>query len=208
MSQSLDSTLVEFEDEEYRYAYAEDFLNAWIATQLVVLREQRKMSQADFGKLIGTKQPGVSRLENVNHSAWKTETLKRIARALGVRLKISFETFGTLIEEDSSFSRESLKRPEFKEDPVFRKQPTEELFTDTLQQLANTPTTGNVARSAPNEPIEIGGIGLRAPRGSRRKTSRKKTGEGRLILFRGADSRALDLVQRGEQQHAARQQAS
>lgn len=109
----------ELQDEEYRYAYAEDFLNAWVATQIVVLREQRGLSQKQLGDLIGTKQPGISRLEDVNHSTWKTETLKRVARALGVRLKITFETFGTLLGEDAAFNREFLKRPEFKDDPVF-----------------------------------------------------------------------------------------
>src|SRR5438045_2161128 len=101
----------EFQDPEYRYAYAEDFLNTWIATQIVTLREQRGLSQTKFGELIGTKQPGVSRLENVNHSTWETGTLKRIAKALGVRLRISFETFGTLIDEDKKFNRQFLTRP-------------------------------------------------------------------------------------------------
>lgn len=114
-----ESLAIEFQDPEYRYASSEDFLNTWIATQIVILREQRGLSQDEFGKLIGTKQPGVSRLENVNHSTWKTATLKRIARALGVRLKISFETFGTLIEEDSNFNRQYLQRPTFEDDLVF-----------------------------------------------------------------------------------------
>ncbi len=109
----------EFQDENYRYAYAEDFLNTSIATQIVALREQRGLNQTKLGELIGTKQPGVSRLEDVNHSTWKTETLKRIARALGVRLRISFETFGTLLIEDESFSRDFLQRPEFKDDAAF-----------------------------------------------------------------------------------------
>lgn len=116
MSQSLRDEIL---DEEYRYAYAEDFLNTYIATQIVVLREQRGLSQSALGELIGTKQPGVSRLENVNHSTWKTETLKRIARALGVRLKITFETFGSLLDEDRDFSREYLERARFDEDPAF-----------------------------------------------------------------------------------------
>jgi ribosome-binding protein aMBF1 (putative translation factor) len=67
----------EFSDPEYRYAYAEDFLNTWVATQIRVLREQRGMTQQDLAEAIGTKQAGVSRVENVNYSAWKTETLRR-----------------------------------------------------------------------------------------------------------------------------------
>lgn len=107
----------EFQDEDYRYAYAEDFLNTWVATQIVALREQRGLNQAELGELIGTKQPGVSRLENVNHSTWKTETLKKIAKALGVRLRVSFETFSTLLDEDNNFNRKFLMRPTFDDDP-------------------------------------------------------------------------------------------
>ena len=118
-SQSQATLKQDLENEEYRYAYAEDFLNTWVATQIVTLREQRGMSQTRLGELIGTKQPGVSRLEDINHSTWKTETLKRIARALGVRLKITFETFGDLLIEDERFCRDFLKRPDFKADPAF-----------------------------------------------------------------------------------------
>jgi transcriptional regulator with XRE-family HTH domain len=83
------------------------------------LREQRGMTQQDLADKIGTKQAGVSRLENVNYSSWKTQTLKKIARALGVRLSITFETFGTLPEEAAAFRRGSLERPEFENDPAF-----------------------------------------------------------------------------------------
>jgi len=133
----------EFQDEEYRYAYAEDFLNTWVATQIVTLREQRGMSQVELGDLIGTKQPGVSRLEDINHSTWKTETLKRIARALGVRLRISFETFGTLLNEDFRFSRGFLERPEFKDDLEFaERKPIASDRTEHRVPALNPGTTG------------------------------------------------------------------
>lgn len=125
MSEYQDQLKGEFRDEEYRYSYAEDFLNTWIATQIVTLREQREWNQAQLGELIGTKQPGISRLENVNHSNWKVDTLKRLARALGVRLNISFETFGTLIEQDEKFGREYLKRPKFEDDQAFAPKATQ-----------------------------------------------------------------------------------
>jgi transcriptional regulator with XRE-family HTH domain len=106
-------------DPEARYAYAEDFLNTVIASQIYVLREQQGMTQAELAAAIGTKQSGISRLENVNYSAWKTQTLKKIARALGVRLRVTFETFGTLLDEDDSFSKKSLQRDRFEDDPTF-----------------------------------------------------------------------------------------
>jgi transcriptional regulator with XRE-family HTH domain len=109
----------ELKDEEYRYAYAEDYLNTHIALQIKVLREQRQMTQKDLANKIGTWQAGISRLENINYSSWKTKTLKKVARALGVRLHISFETFGTLLNEAAHFSRATLERPDFTSDPVF-----------------------------------------------------------------------------------------
>ncbi len=103
-------------DEEFRYGYAESYLNSYIAAQIKVLREQRGMTQGDLAERIGTKQAGISRLENVNYSSWKTETLRKIARALGVRLRISFEPFGSLPNEVEGFSRESLERVDPSED--------------------------------------------------------------------------------------------
>jgi hypothetical protein len=47
------------------------------------------------------------------------ETLRKLARALGVRLRISFEEFGTLPDEFESFRRENLLRAPFEHDPVF-----------------------------------------------------------------------------------------
>lgn len=145
MKTSHDKKRLVWADEDYRYAYAEDFLNTWIATQVVTLREQRGLSQAALGRLIGTKQPGVSRLEDVNHSTWKTETLKRIARALGVRLKISFETFGSLVDEDDSFHRSYLKRPTFDDDPAFDDSNIPTLNTDIT--LTSRKPAGLAARS-------------------------------------------------------------
>jgi len=120
MNESRDPLMAELQDTEYRYAYAEDFLNTFIATQITVLREQRDMRQETLAALIGTKQPGISRLENVNYSGWKVETLKKLARAFGVYLKISFEPFGVLLNDDKEFSRTNLQRIDFKDDPLFQ----------------------------------------------------------------------------------------
>jgi transcriptional regulator with XRE-family HTH domain len=110
----------EFRDRDYREAYAEDFLSTSIATQIKVIREQRQLSQKGFGELIGTRQAGVSRFENVNYSKWSVPLLRKMAEALGCRLRVSFETFGSLLDEDANFSVETLKRPTFEEDPEFK----------------------------------------------------------------------------------------
>jgi transcriptional regulator with XRE-family HTH domain len=117
MSQLLEEYRVGFQDENVRYAVAEDFLSTYIAAQIKELRGDR--SQQEIADAIGTKQSGISRLENVNYCSWEVETLRKLARAYGVRLRISFEEFGTLLTEMQNFNRESIKRRPFAKDPVF-----------------------------------------------------------------------------------------
>ncbi|QNI31069.1 helix-turn-helix transcriptional regulator [Alloacidobacterium dinghuense] len=106
----------ELRDPEYSEGYAESFLNTYIASQIKVIREQREMTQSDLGEAIGTTQAGVSRYENANYSSWNIRTLIKIARAFHLRLKVSFEPFGTLPNEVVRFGRQSLERVPREED--------------------------------------------------------------------------------------------
>ncbi len=123
-------------DEEYRNSYAQSFMNSYVAAQIKVLREKQEMTQQQLAEKIGTKQAGISRLENVNYSAWKVETLRKLARAFHVRLKISFEEFGTLPDEVEGFSRAGLARRKFEEDPVFSDVPVGRHLGINTQSLA------------------------------------------------------------------------
>jgi len=113
----------ELRDGEYSEGYAESFLNSYIATQIKVIREQREMTQAELGERIGTTQAGVSRYENVNYSSWSIKTLIRLARAFHVRLKVSFEPFGSLPEEVARFNRKNLERVKREDDPGLMEEP-------------------------------------------------------------------------------------
>jgi transcriptional regulator with XRE-family HTH domain len=139
MSESRDRLKEEFQDPEYRHVYAEDFLNTSIATQIRVLREQRGFTQEDLAKQIGTKQAGISRLENVNHSAWKTDTLHKIARAFDVRLRVTFETFGSLLDEAEKFGRKELERQSFHDDPAFHEREAASTTVQTAQTVPKNP---------------------------------------------------------------------
>jgi transcriptional regulator with XRE-family HTH domain len=108
---------IELRDPEYSEGYAESFLNAYVATQIKVIREQREMTQADLANKIGTTQAGISRIENINYSSWSIRTLTKLARAFSVRLRVSFEPYGTLPDEVVRFDRESLERVTREEDP-------------------------------------------------------------------------------------------
>ena len=73
---------VQFEDKEFRHAYALSLMNTYIAAQIKMLREQRHLTQQALADLIGTKQSGIARLENVNYDAWKVETLENLPKRL------------------------------------------------------------------------------------------------------------------------------
>ncbi len=119
MFDSEDKLKDEFRDREYREAYAEDFLNTSIATQITVLREQRGLTQEQLGELVGMQQEGISRIERVAYGRWNIATLRRIAHAFDARLKVSIETYSSLLEEVRQFSAKNLERPSFSEDPAF-----------------------------------------------------------------------------------------
>jgi transcriptional regulator with XRE-family HTH domain len=119
MKELLEKLTVQFEDKEFRHAYALSFMNTYIAAQIKMLREQRHLTQQALADLVGTKQSGIARLENVNYDAWKVETLAKFAEAFDVRLKITFEEYGTLPREIESFNKESLQREPYSSDPVF-----------------------------------------------------------------------------------------
>jgi predicted XRE-type DNA-binding protein len=86
MSELRDNLKDEFQDHEYRHAYAGESLSAYIATQIKVLREQGKLTQLELAKLAGMAQPRIAVLEDVNYSSWSITTLRRLAQAFDVRL--------------------------------------------------------------------------------------------------------------------------
>ncbi len=114
-----------FQDKDYRETYVEAFLNSYIAAQIRALRESRQLSQTALAELIGTKQPGVSKLEDVNYYSWNINTLKKLAKAFDVALVVKFVSFGESLSEINNFSVSSLAKPAFAADPVFRELKTE-----------------------------------------------------------------------------------
>lgn len=120
MNELLERLKGDFQDAESRYAYADSVANAFVSAQIKALREDRDLSQEELAELIGTKQSGVSRLERTDYSAWKIETLRRLAKAFGVRLRIGFEEFGTIGNDLGSFNLRQLAPKRFEDDPAFK----------------------------------------------------------------------------------------
>ncbi len=60
-----------------------------IAYQILKLRKQRKMTQAELARRIGTKQSDVARMESGQQN-FTTDTLQKIASTFKRNLKIGF----------------------------------------------------------------------------------------------------------------------
>ncbi len=129
-------------NREFRHAYADEHLNLSISTQIKTIREKQEMSQAALAQKIGTKQAGISRIESANYDGWSVALLRRLAEALDLRLRVSFEEFGTLWEEVDEFSRESLERRKFDEDPEFEE-------STAIAQATNNPSSNLVPIDLP-----------------------------------------------------------
>ena len=121
----LNRLIDRFKDATYRRTYVDDFANAYLATQIQVLREQRGLTQTEFADLVGVRQSQVCRWENVNNSSWQLRTLRKIAAALDLVVVVRFESFGQVLPDIEAFSREALERVSFADDPAFRQDFTE-----------------------------------------------------------------------------------
>lgn len=115
----VDRLKKDFKDVQYRHVYDDGFLNSLIATQIKVLREERGWTQAILADKAGMNQSRISELEDVNFGSWTIRTLRRLAKAFDLRLKISFEEFGTLLHDFRDLNRRSLSRRSFDADMAF-----------------------------------------------------------------------------------------
>ncbi len=118
MFELLKRLVEDFKDKTVRDVYCDEFLNASIATQIKVLREQRGLTQAQLAELSGMKQSRIATMEDINYSSWTISTLRKLAKAFDVPLSVRFESFGEKLKQIGSFSRESLERPSFDNDPI------------------------------------------------------------------------------------------
>jgi transcriptional regulator with XRE-family HTH domain len=109
----------ELQDHEARHDYADMFLDSSIALQVKALRLQRKWKQRELASRADLHQSQISDMEQISHSGWTIETLKKVARAFDLTLRVRFESFGTFLDEYVEQNREGFERPSFDQDPAF-----------------------------------------------------------------------------------------
>src|SRR2546428_340892 len=86
---------------------------AWdVALQIARLREQAGLSQKELARKLGTSQQQISRLESPDYEGHSLSMLRRVAKALGVHLRVVFdpdtETSSRIAEEPTAYR---VKRP-------------------------------------------------------------------------------------------------
>jgi transcriptional regulator with XRE-family HTH domain len=116
--------LKDVKDDESRYAYADAVTNTFLTGQIKALQKARGLTQEELAERVRTQQSGISRWMNSGFSTCKVETLRKFARAYGVRLRISFEPFGTLPADIVGFTEDRLAPPKFEDDPAFKERTT------------------------------------------------------------------------------------
>ena len=80
-----------------RDAFEIDLKLDLIGQQIKAIRKQRKMTQAELGKLIGVQKAQVSKLEN-NTSNFSIGTVVKVFKALGANVKLKIELKDQKIE--------------------------------------------------------------------------------------------------------------
>ena len=75
------------QNPDFRAAYDAEDKRIELVLQIIKLRQQRGMTQADLAKAIGTRQANVSRLERFDANL-TLGTLEKVAQALGVTCRL------------------------------------------------------------------------------------------------------------------------
>lgn len=90
IGQSFDKYLAgQMKHPAFKKAWKEQEPEFDLMRRLIEAREGRGFSQAKLAKLIGTKQPALSRLEKGAYKKASMETLVKVADALGLKLVFS-----------------------------------------------------------------------------------------------------------------------
>jgi transcriptional regulator with XRE-family HTH domain len=103
-------------DKEYAAAYMESHVDAYIATQIKVLRDRNEWNQERLATEAGMRQERISVLEDVDYSSWTVNTLRKLARAFDLVLRVSFEEFGTELKKIEGMDAASLLRTDREND--------------------------------------------------------------------------------------------
>jgi len=77
------------QDPKFKKVYLEESHKLSIAEQLVKLRLDAGLTQAELAKKVGTTASAISRYENVEYDRYEINTIRKIVEACGGTLQIT-----------------------------------------------------------------------------------------------------------------------
>jgi len=79
-------------DPQFRKAWEEPTGDVYLDTAFEILqaREEKKLSQKELAKKVGTSQQAIARLERPTYRGRSLSTLEKVAKALNKKLEIRF----------------------------------------------------------------------------------------------------------------------
>jgi len=95
-------------DRESRQCYAEAAVEQGLAYQIRVNRERREMSQRELGKIVGTRQSAISRMEDPDYGSQSIPKLLKVAHAFDCALLVKLVPFSMLAVEAEHLSEDDL----------------------------------------------------------------------------------------------------
>ena len=79
-------------DPEVRKEYEQQELSYELRKKLIAMRKEAGLTQEELAEMLHTQKSNISRLENVNSkTSPKLSTIEDYAKAIGYKVKISFE---------------------------------------------------------------------------------------------------------------------
>ena len=77
------------ENPRFRKAFQQEYAKLSVGEQLLRLRLEAEMTQAEVARKVGTTASAISRYENAEYDRYELQTLRKIVEACGGALHIS-----------------------------------------------------------------------------------------------------------------------
>jgi transcriptional regulator with XRE-family HTH domain len=130
-------------NKDFREAFVSARVAAAVGAQIAALRQKNKWSQEELAQRAKMKQPRIALLEKGDYESFSFATLKRLAAAFGVAVRIDFLSFADFLKWSEGFTNEIVTPDSFDESVKARE------FEEIKAALA-------WERKPPNEPVDQG----------------------------------------------------
>lgn len=101
--------LEEFQDEEYAHSYMEGHSHDKLIGQIYWTRKARNLTQKELAERAGMAQARISKIESGECDSLTVSTVRRLARALDVNVRLELEPFSHAIYDVCHQSQKTLE---------------------------------------------------------------------------------------------------